>query len=120
MYDDFVLSALSEWTGHTADHNYSYNCANNYRDPRTAKWTKVNNITTNSIAPGFIGMEDKPSPYYLLQTNSPCIGAGVALGTPYNIDPSGNERELSGMTTWDIGAYTHIPILKSPKGLIVK
>jgi hypothetical protein len=84
MYDDFVLSALSGWTGHTADHNYSYNCTNNYRDPRAAKWTKANNITTNSIVPGFIGVGAKPSPYYLLQSNSPCIGVGVVLGTPYN------------------------------------
>jgi len=120
MDGNLVLNAGSSWTGHTAENNYSFNCVNNYVSSGDAKWTLADNVTTNSIAPGFVGTGNKPSPYYLLQTNSPCIAAGVALGTPYNIDPAGNERVRSDMTAWDIGAYTYISILTPPKDLKVK
>ncbi|MBI5591088.1 MAG: hypothetical protein HY881_11460 [Deltaproteobacteria bacterium] len=120
MKADFILSALSSWTGHTADHNYSYNCTTNYSNPRNAKWATANNVITSTTAPGFVGSGAKPSPYYLLQSTSPCIGAGVALGTQYNTDPTGNSRTLVGKAIWDIGAYAYYPAFQPPSNLRVQ
>jgi hypothetical protein len=101
MHDTLTLSALSGWTGHFASYNYSFNCTNAYRHLRAATWTLFNNTNTTVTPPGFLGTGAKPSPYYLLKSGSPCIGTGIALGTPYR----------------DIGAYPYKPTLQSPRNL---
>jgi hypothetical protein len=54
-------------------------------------------ITGNPLFKNISGLD------FSLQSGSPAIGAGINLGSPFNIDVLGNPRPQTG--NWDIGCY---------------
>jgi hypothetical protein len=56
-----------------------------------------NVITSNPL------FTDEMNGNFTLQENSPCVDAGINLGSPYNVDKNGTSRPQGN--GWDIGAY---------------